>query len=102
MIPASLSFLICFSTPRDDISISIAISAADIVGLFLIKSRILSELFEDLSELSGCISELALGTLFLYFKTDLLDTIQEMTGIILLQHGGSALVCFSVLKLQGT
>ena len=109
MIPASLSFLICFSTPRDDISISIAISAADIVGLFLIKSRILSELFlflselfEDLSELSGCISELALGTLFLYFKTDLLDTIQEMTGIILLQHGGSALVCFSVLKRQVT
>lgn len=84
-------------------------SAADIVGLFLIKSRILSELFlflselfEDLSELSGCISELALGTLFLYFKTDLLETIQEMTAIILLYHGGSALVCFSVLKRQVT
>ena len=43
-----------------------------------------------------------LGTLFLYFKTDLLDTIQEMTGIILLYHGGSALVCFSVLKRQVT
>ena len=48
--------MICFSTPRDDISISIAISAADIVGLFFIKSSILSELF--LSELFETVSEL--------------------------------------------
>ena len=50
-MPVSRSFLICFSTPRADISISIAISAADIDGLFLIKSKILSELFFFLSEL---------------------------------------------------
>lgn len=91
MIPASLSFLICFSTPSDDMSIFIAISAADIVGLFLIKSRILSELFLFLSELfevspnfQGAFPNFYLGTLFLRFKTDLLDAIQEMTGIILL------------------
>lgn len=75
----------------------------------MIKSRILSELFLFLSELfevspnfQGAFPNFYLGTLFLCFKTDLLETIQEMTGIILLQHGGSALVCFSVLKLQGT
>ena len=58
MTPASLSFFICFSTPRDDISISIAISAADIVGLPFIKSSILSELFLFLSELFEDVSEL--------------------------------------------
>ena len=39
-------------------SIFIAISAADILGLLLIKSRILSELFAFLSELFVFLSEL--------------------------------------------
>ena len=39
-------------------SISIAISAADIVGLLFIKSSILSELFLFLSELISFLSEL--------------------------------------------
>lgn len=43
---------ICFAAPRDDKSICIAISVADIVGFFLINSNILSELFSYVSELS--------------------------------------------------
>lgn len=58
MTPSSRSFLICFSTPREDMSILIAISAADMEGLCLIKSRTLSELFCFLSELFFVLSEL--------------------------------------------
>ena len=65
-------FLICFSTPRDDISIFIAISAADIVGLFFIKSSILSELF--LSELFEVVSELFL------FLSELFEAVSELNN----------------------
>ena len=44
--------------PHDNISIFIAISTADILGLFFIKSIILSELFDVFSELTFFLSEL--------------------------------------------
>ena len=75
IIPDSRSFLICFSTPRDDMSIFIAISAADILGSLLIKSRILSELLGFLSEL-------------FVFLSELLGLVSELLGLVseLLSH----------------
>ena len=57
LIPASRSFLICFSTPRELMPISMAIPAADILGFCLISSSIFSELFEVFSELPVLFSE---------------------------------------------
>ena len=95
MIPASRSFLICFSTPRDDISISIAISVADIVGLFFIKSSILSELFLFLSELFEAVSELSQHPSCTRILTNLLE---ELIQCIL--NSANELVVNEVYVLQ--
>ena len=94
LIPASRSFLICFSTPRELMPISMAIPAADILGFCLIRSSIFSELFEVFSELFEVFSELPvlfsepkptvsiLSSELLRDVPELSDFVSELSGLV--------------------
>ena len=80
LIPASRSFLICFSTPRKLMPISMAIPAADILGFCLISSSIFSELFEVFSELPVLFSEPKPTVSIL--SSELLRDVSELSGLV--------------------
>ena len=87
LIPASRSFLICFSTPRELMPISMAIPAADILGFCLISSSIFSELFEVFSELPVLFSEpkptvSILSSELLRDVPELSDFVSELSGLV--------------------